>query len=94
MKSETYTYINNFVWVLMTDGTPRLAFKDEKKANEYLEKTLKTYPTSKLVKVFSGVEKESFSMVCKNCQSEFEKNSLVHDFCSEKCRLEKGVVQE
>lgn len=54
-KTTSYTVEDKFVFVLMTDGKPRLAFDEESKALEYAKKSI--YANTTVVKVFNGIRK-------------------------------------
>lgn len=56
MKTESYTLKTKFVWVLITDGTARLAFDSEEKGLEYLRKDAWRECGTTLQKVYAGVE--------------------------------------
>lgn len=43
---------------------------------------------SKWVELMYKILEDKFIMNCKTCNKEFTEDALVHDFCSEKCRLE------
>ncbi len=51
----SYTMETKFVYILMTDGSPRLAFDDESKAKEYAKNSI--YENTTIVKVYNGIRK-------------------------------------
>jgi hypothetical protein len=51
---ESYTIKTKYVWVLITDGKPRLAFEDEARAKAYQEGDIWN---GTLHKVYCGVER-------------------------------------
>lgn len=77
MQTESYTIKTNYVWVLMTDGKPRLAFNSEERAREYQAKDIWN---GTIFRVFNGVEqvpsvKKGFSHIngklfCDNCHEQ------------------------